>query len=52
MKNNDESQLARLLFCETLLEEYESLDQPPLAQSELKKIRDDIEAYRRTNAPT
>ena len=64
MKNNDDAQvtkvssealeiteepLARLLFCETLLEEYESLDQPPLDQNKLRKIRAEINTYRRRN---
>jgi len=38
---------ARLLFCETLLEEYEVLDQTELDKDELPKIRADINSYRR-----
>jgi Patatin-like phospholipase len=37
---------ARLLFSEALLEEYESLDQPPLDQNELQTIKAEIQAYR------
>ncbi|HET6974720.1 MAG TPA: patatin-like phospholipase family protein [Pyrinomonadaceae bacterium] len=37
--------LRRVLLCEVLIEEYESLDQPELDPAELKTIRDDIEAH-------
>src|SRR6185503_16404019 len=48
MANNGKSR-SRLLFCETLLEEYESLDQPPLDKTKLQTIRTEISDYRRTN---
>lgn len=49
MTKNEESR-ARLLFCETLLEEYETLDQPPLNKNKLQTIRNEINEYRRHNA--
>ena len=41
--------LARLLFCEVLLEEYESLEPLPWDENELKNIRTEINTYRRQN---
>src|SRR5215203_4268026 len=38
--------LARLLFCEVLLEEYDGLDQPPLDPEGLAKIKDSLQEYR------
>jgi hypothetical protein len=35
-----------LLFCETLLEEYEALHQPKLDKDKLRKIRAEINSYR------
>ncbi|HXC71741.1 MAG TPA: patatin-like phospholipase family protein [Pyrinomonadaceae bacterium] len=46
---NNKNPRARLLFCETLLEEYESLEQPPLDQKKLQKIRDKIVQKRAEN---
>ena len=48
MTKNGKSR-TRLLFCETLLEEYESLEQPPLDKGKLQTIRNEINEYRRTN---
>jgi hypothetical protein len=48
MTNNGKSR-TRLLFCETLLEEYESLDQPPLDKAKLETIKTEISEYRRTH---
>ena len=41
-----EQKKERLLFCETLLEEYGALDQPKLEEIELRNIRDEINSYR------
>ena len=38
---------ARLLFCETVLEEYERMEQPELDKDELYKIKADINAFRK-----
>ena len=44
---DNSQELARLLFCETLLEEYESLeDQPRLNPEKLQRIRDKIKDER------
>jgi uncharacterized protein YjiS (DUF1127 family) len=39
--------LRRLLLCEVILEEYESLDQPPLDQNELLSIKNEIIEHHR-----
>ncbi len=41
----EDPSLARLLFCEILLEEYEGLNQPALDDDEVKKIKIEIEQH-------
>lgn len=47
MKSMVPDSAARLLFCETLLEEYESLEDQPKLAKDIADIRTEIEEYRK-----
>jgi patatin-like phospholipase len=49
-KSSDDPARARLLFCETLLEEYKSLAQPALDENKVTGIETRIKNYRNTPA--
>ena len=44
----DASARVRLLFCETLLEEYEGLEQPKLDRAELEAVKKEIQDFKKT----